>query len=649
MKKILLLLFLSIQIVALAQLSISIPQIQGNGNISTYTQQRVVTSGVVTAVYTGKGTIGGFFLQDKIGDNNPETSDGIFVYAPSTTVHVGDEVRFESTVEEHYGRTQLSSISGLKIVSQNNPLPITHVTYDMYRWDWERYEGMVVTFKETLFVNSTQRLEKYGEIELGTKRKMIPTHLYLPKTTNYYALVDENALPPIYLDDAMTEQYVKPIRLANEDGVRRTGERVDNLSVVVDYNYGKYTFYPLRFPVPFYGNTRSSTHNDIGNYNLKICSFNLEYYLTKYLGTGFGPDNSTQSEQQHRKIIAALEAIDADIYGFVEIEQGQTALGKLANTLNALSGDRRYSFVDDGGDIKGSYTKVGYLYRNDKVTPYKSLRNNNSPYPPHRKKVQAFTLNENGERFVFSLNHFKSKGGCQRAKGLDQDQDDGQACYNAKRVQEAKSTLNFINNHRTYYDDTDILVMGDLNAYAKEDPIQVFTNKGYIDLLNKYGSDSIYSYVYKGEAGYLDHALASTNLAGQVTGATVFHINADELPSFGYDGQHYRPDMYRSSDHDPVIVGLRLGDISSLSVSDRLEVEERVKIYPTMVADILHITNAKDSYVEFYTLNGILLHRIEVQSDEMEISTSQLEMQTGTYVLRVLGANQIKRQIIFVK
>lgn len=632
---------------ALAQVSLSIPQIQGSTNASAYSGQRILTTGVVTAVYVGKGALGGFFLQDREGDGNPQTSDGIFVYAPSASVRVGDEIKLTGTVNEHYGRTQLSSISDVQVMSQNNPLPMTTIVYDMHQSNWERYEGMLVKLRQTLFVNSTQRLEQYGELELGTKRKMISTQQFLPKSASYYGLVNENALPPLYLDDAMKQQNVRPIRLANTNGVRRTGERVDNLQAVVDYSYGKYVLYPIAFPVNFYGNDRPTSHSDIGNYNLKVCAFNLEYYLTEHLGRGFGADNTTQAERQHRKIMAALEAIDADIYGFVEIEQGQQALGKLTTALNHLVGESRYSFVNDGGSIKGTYTKVGYLYRNDKVTPHRALRNNNTPSPPHRKKLQAFTLNANGERFVLSLNHYKSKSGCQRAKGLDQDQGDGQGCYNAKRLQEAQSTLNFINTQRTYYADDDVLIMGDLNAYAKEDPIQHFVNGGYTDLLHKYAADSAYSYVYRGLAGCLDHALASSTLVPQVTGATVFHINSDELSSFGYEGERYAPNMYRSSDHDPVVVGLRLGDFTTDHMLT--DFANRVKIYPTIVSDVLHVAFAADSFVEIYTLNGVLLHQIEVNSDEMRLSVDHLGLVAGAYIVRVLGENQLKRKIILVK
>lgn len=75
-----------------------------------------------------------------------------------------------------------------------------------------------------------------------------------------------------------------------------------------------------------------------------------------------------------------------------------------------------------------------------------------------------------------------------------------------------------------------------------------------------------YSFVFDGQAGYLDHALSSGHLTGQVTGATEWHINADEPDLLDYDTTFkppaqeaiYEPNAYRSSDHDSVVVGLDL-------------------------------------------------------------------------------------------
>lgn len=120
-----------------------------------------------------------------------------------------------------------------------------------------------------------------------------------------------------------------------------------------------------------------------------------------------------------------------------------------------------------------------------------------------------------------------------------------------------------------------MLIIGDLNSYAKEDPIVTLRNAGYSDLVAAFGGSSAYSYVFDGQLGYLDHALANPTLTPQVTGVAAWHINADEVPLFDYNDEIrdageasfeaesdarplYHADAFRTSDHDPVIIGLDL-------------------------------------------------------------------------------------------
>ena len=643
MKNFYLLLFTCFVTVASAQINVSISAIQGSGSTTAYQGQIVATSGVVTSKYVGSGMINGFFIQDAAGDGNPATSDGIFVYSSNTTISIGDKIQLTAKASEYNNRTQLSEVSNMQIISQNSTLPVAKIVYDIYNWDWERYEGMLVEFQQTLYVNNTYNLQQYGELELGIRRRPSPTNVTFPGSSEYKALVSENSLPPIYMDDAYNS-YTYPVVFADENGTRRTGERVDMLQAVVDYANSKYVIYPARFPVQFYGNPRNITHDNIGNYNLKVCGFNLEYYLTTPNSSGMGPSNQVELDRQHTKIVDAMLAIDADVYGLVEIEQGQQALTKLSQALNSATGGGKYSFINDGGSVNGTYTKAAFLYRSDRVTPYNTMRSINSEGPSNRKKLQAFTLKSNSERFTYSINHFKAKSGCSSASGSDADQRDGQSCYNATRVAEATAVISAINSNKSFYDDEDALVMGDLNAYAMEDPIQTFVRAGYTDLHQQFHADSAYSYVYRGEAGYLDHALANESLAKQITGVTVFHINADEPAMFEYSGSAYQPNMFRSSDHDPVVVGIRLGE--NVNVNE-LPFDEKVKIYPTVVSEILHIDNAEDAYVQIFSVNGIKLYQQLLKGNELNVKEAGLI--PGAYIIRVLDESRIVSRIIFVK
>jgi len=618
--------------VVFAATPLTIPQIQGAGTSSSYVGLEVKTSGIVTAKFIGTNKIGGYFIQDPTGDGNVLTSDGVFVSTTTDNVAVGDNVEVTGTVSETNGRTQLVNVTATNIVSSNNVLPVTHVQYNASNWNWEQYEGMLLQFDQTLYVTSNYYLLKYGQLSLNPVRKYAATNQCLPGSAEYTAMVALNAKAEITLDDGITATNNMPIQFADVNGTRRTGERVNNLNAVVDNIGSSYYVYASTSPI-FFGNPRPATPTDLGNCNLKVCAANLEYYLPyNYTGT-YGAANAAQAEQQHTKIIAALKAIDADIYGLIEIEEGQNALTKLVNSLNiAVPG--RYAFIDDGGLPDGTYIKVGYIYRTDKVTPYLNLKENTgTSSSKYRKKAQAFTLNSNNERFIFSLNHFKAKSGCP-SSGVDADQGDGQGCYNASRVAEATSTLSFVSDWKNYYNDNDVLIMGDLNAYGKEDPVQTLVRDGYIDMHRAFHADSAYSYMYNGAAGYLDNVLASSSMRSQITGVSVFHVNADEPTMFEYSGSAYQPDMYRYSDHDPVVVGLLLSGTNGLN---DLSVADKIKILPNVVSDNFVVSNAEGATVQLYSVSGVLLKQEKVTSDEYAVDIKNLHLPSGIYLAKVSG------------
>jgi uncharacterized protein len=114
-----------------------------------------------------------------------------------------------------------------------------------------------------------------------------------------------------------------------------------------------------------------------------------------------------------------------------------------------------------------------------------------------------------------------------------------------------------------------VMILGDLNAYNEEDPIDILRAGGFTKL-----ATATDSYVFDGQTGSLDHALVSSSLFAQVTGAAKWNINADEPIILDYnddilsagegaaedrnDTSLYRANPFRSSDHDPVLVGLNL-------------------------------------------------------------------------------------------
>ena len=169
------------------------------------------------------------------------------------------------------------------------------------------------------------------------------------------------------------------------------------------------------------------------------------------------------------------------------------------------------------------------------------------------------------------MNHLKSKGSdCNDVD--DPDTGDGQGNCNLTREAAAQALMDWLATDPTGSGDADFFVLGDLNSYAKEDPVTAIkegaddvagTIDDFANLIDEYQGTYAYSYVFDGQAGYLDHALASPSLAAQTTGAAEWHINADEPDLLDYDTTFkpaeqdaiYEPNAYRSSDHDAVVLG----------------------------------------------------------------------------------------------
>jgi Ca2+-binding RTX toxin-like protein len=174
----------------------------------------------------------------------------------------------------------------------------------------------------------------------------------------------------------------------------------------------------------------------------------------------------------------------------------------------------------------------------------------------------AQTFAKDGDAITVIANHFKSKGTPTGATGDNADSGDGQALWNGDRVRQAQSLAAFAATLAEQTGDDDILLMGDFNAYSREDPIVALEEAGYVDLGREFDAGR-YSYVFDELSGSLDHGLASAPLAGKVTDAAHWNINAVESFAYQYTGDAdlYAANPYRSSDHDPLVIGIDLVEL----------------------------------------------------------------------------------------
>jgi predicted extracellular nuclease len=323
------------------------------------------------------------------------------------------------------------------------------------------------------------------------------------------------------------------------------------------------------------------------------------------------------------------------LYGFVEIEQGQSALAEIASDLTKNTG-RHFTYINDGGSSDGTWTKSGFVYCSDVLKPYGKLRENNTGVS-ERKKTQAFQEIATGEKFLFSVNHFKAKSG--KGYGDNANQGDGQGTYNGDRVREAQSLLSNYISDRNYYGDDNILNMGDLNAYAMEDPITVLREGGMIDLHRAFHADSSYSYVYHGQAGYLDHALCDSTLFPSVTGMVAYHINSDESDSYTYDKSSDQT-MFRCSDHDPVLVGLRLDTTYTIAPP-----QPTVDVTVCYQGIIPYIQNAEGGYYMVYRLDGLKIAQSPIASNQEPITG----LAQGLYIINIYGRGKCLQTKILIQ
>ena len=238
---------------------------------------------------------------------------------------------------------------------------------------------------------------------------------------------------------------------------------------------------------------------------------------------------------------------------------------------------------------------------------------------------------ETGEKFIYSINHFKSMN----------------TGDEYRRVNEARAVLDFYKSsyrQNPEIKDNDVLFMGDLNCYAKTEPIFVFTDRGMIDLHRAFHADSSYSYMYSRLASYIDHAICNETLYPQVTGMAAFHINSDEDDRYTYDKSDDET-MFRCSDHDPVLVGLKLdGSIvydptPQLNSSDIISGESNRLIIKNAHKD------GENSYYAIYTVNGLLLERKEILSVFYE---TELPQNAGVYVVYVYFDGQVYQRKMIV-
>ena len=606
----------------------TIAEIQGNGTASPLVGTSVTTRGKVTATFP-TGGFSGYYIQTPGtgGDLTPANhtaSDAIFVFSSATagSVQAGDYVEVTGAVSEYFGMTQVTVAAGADLKKLTEAAPEVKATgfalpaEEAFR---ESLEGMLLTPQGPVTVSDNYSLNQYGEIGLagGTTPLEQPTAVAEYGSATYTATVAANAARGIKLDDGATTNFLKDATtkalelpyLTTADPVRVGAPVSFKTNVVLSYTNNSWKFQPLTHltpanaeavqPVSFGATTRTDAPAAVGG-NLKIASFNvLNYFPTTgdtIAGCKFyndragnpitvsggcnvrGAANAENLQRQQDKIVAAISKSGADVVSLMEVENSaqfgknrDDALAKLVDALN-IATPGIWDYVRTPANAPPladeDMIRTAFIFKKAVAEPMgESIIHNDTVAFASARKPMAQVFKPVGasddKKFIAIANHFKSKG----SAATPEDTDKGQGASNLARTAQAKSLLAFSNELQASKGTDKVFLIGDFNAYAKEDPINVFTAAGYVNqdekAKNADGSAK-HSYLFGGMVGSLDHILASPGANAVVTGADIWNINSVESVALEYSRynnnvtDYYAADQFRASDHDPVVVGLNL-------------------------------------------------------------------------------------------
>lgn len=395
---------------------------------------------------------------------------------------------------------------------------------------WEQYVGKMVQITTPLYVCGNY----YDSLILATERLYVPEEkavgLANGDSTQYWAIKKSNREKIISLSCNIRNYEV------------RTGAVVKNLQARV-VAPGKL----VTGATPKFINNKPEPKPKMPKKGLLVCAANIQNYF--YDLGGYAQRKTTKKQQvmQTQKICKAFKQIDADIYALCEIQKGDSAAQMLVDAMNKIAKKERYAYVSHGWS-NSDMISCGYIYRMDKVRPYGDLQyayKDTTSHYRYRLMACGFEDIESGEKFVLNVNHLRSK----RGTGAES---------NEKRMANVDSLLVMLDKieQEQVFGDSDVLLVGDYNAYTQEEPIQTLVRAGYADMVMRDASMG-YSYVYHSEAGYLDRVFASETMAKQVKKVAVYHLNADYFYSRGFK-RGLDDTMYRYADHDPILIRVEL-------------------------------------------------------------------------------------------
>jgi predicted extracellular nuclease len=492
-------------------------------------------------------------MQESAASPTQGASDGIFVNLAEglSTMTPGKRLTLTGTVvEQGDGEDSLTALNHVSDVHDCGPAdlpPAAIVDLPLTASEREALEAMRLSFTQALTVSDVYGLRD-GNLTLSAAGLLwVPTEVTKPgAAARRYGQsnIEHSMAARLDATDRRFFQASSPVMAVS--GVM--GHDGGRSRLLLDSGITQ-TPTPDMMPAPRAGD------------DLRVVGMNLlNFFNGDGKGGGFpaerGPKTSEEHNRHAARIGAAVGVMQPQLLAVMELENDgfgpYSASASLLQILNT-GGTGDWAVIDTGQDKVGEdQVTVGLFYRKAILRTEGPARLLDSPEfrgLSRQPMGQLFIERRSGTRFLVVVNHLKSKGSCPH-EGENSDQGDGQACWNPARVAAARAMTTWTLELATQAGTERVLILGDMNAWRKEDPIAVFHEAGLVDLGRTF-TDSEYTYIYRGEAGTLDYAFASSRLAAETSAVQIWHVNAAWPPYLALE----QP-WLRASDHDPVIVDL---------------------------------------------------------------------------------------------
>ena len=562
----------------------NIGEVQGESHESPLVGKEVVINNVVVT----KTDKTGFYVQDKVSDNNPKTSDAVYV-ASKDKVESGDLLKVQGTVKEGY-MEEYSVKPGQTFKKPAGSLTVTQIINatitKLGKADLPKALNISEKMPKDIVDNTPTKYNPESEaLDYWESQEGMRVEVTKPKVTGPQYKGDIYVLPGDYkgqklnniggvnLRPGVQNTEVLPITVGNKFVAKAKDYFNENITGVVTYKNKTYKIDPSSVPAIQDGGLKREVSKIYPSEDkLTIASYNIENFSANNKGHDETPEekvdkiaNSFIKEVHSPDIITLIEVQDNNGGVNDGTVDGVKSGEKLAQRIKSLGGpDYKYTEIapvdgKDGGK-PGANIRVAYLYNPKRVTLIGKEKGGSEeaarfvnghleknparidPTSVHFEKVRKSLAAEfefKGERIVVIANHLKSKLGDDAIYGSNQPSVEN---TKAKRIEEAKILNAFIKEGLRQNPNLKFVLTGDFNDFEFSDSVKTIVGNELVNLMAEHEQGDRYSYFYRGSNQSLDNILISKNIKDKVVFSPV-HINASFMEEHG-----------RASDHDPVVV-----------------------------------------------------------------------------------------------